>query len=1657
MGSNTGFTSALTGLTSVDPDSVQFLMFSDEDIKKLSVLKITNLISFDAMGNATKGGLYDSALGPIRDRNDICTTCSSTQLHCPGHFGHIELPLVVMNPLFIKTIYTLFRISCLKCYKIQMDDKMKEILKLQLQLLDAGHVTAALDLESFVGDVKNFNSESSPEKPHKVIRKYQKLLKKKDAVVETFHSKNTDKLRAKIIGNFFRAMNISKTCIYCRSKLIKVTTSDNKIMYNLASENTKSIKILMPDEIKRYCSSITQNDEELLSYCIPVLKNSLSKPITDIFFMQTVPVMPPCVRPCNVLNGELMEHPQTNIYKNILQSSYKARAVLQVLSASDQQKAIDGLEPNPRQAYDSVMGKSPPEKLHTIWQELQKQINHVLNCEEQGTSSQGLKQILEKKTGVIRMHMMGKRVNFAARSVITPDPNVDIDEIGIPDAFATKLTYPVPVTEWNVDELRKMIINGPNKHPGAEKIEVKNGRVIRIPPDSIEKRKSLAKRLLTPDEYKTSGLKIVHRHLINGDVLILNRQPSLHKPSMMAHRARILKGEKTLRLHYANCKSYNADFDGDEMNAHFPQNEIARSEAYNIMSVTQQYLVPKDGTPLSGLIQDHVISGVKMSIRGAFFTKADYQQLVFQALSNHRGKIKLLPPTILKPAVLWSGKQILSTIIINTIPKGKPCVTLTGKAKISSKAWQKENPRPWNGGGTPFKDPNSMSEAEVIIRKGELLSGVLDKTHYGATPYGLVHCMYELYGGDSSSALLSSFSKVFTFYLQWLGFTLGVKDILVTDEADRKRDDYVFLVRQIGRAAAAKATELPADVDENKLKETIGEMLIKDPKFRANLDRHYKSVLDSYTNKINTVCLSEGLLEKFPLNNLQLMVQSGAKGSTVNTMQISCLLGQIELEGKRPPLMISGRSLPSFLPYDISPRAGGFIDGRFMTGIQPQEFFFHCMAGREGLIDTAVKTSRSGYLQRCLIKHLEGLSVAYDHTVRDADGSVIQVAYGEDGLDVLKCQYLKKGLLEFLDINSKAVITKSTIDKLKEDGSSKEISKSQKSLKKWKKKYGNPFEKVRASPFAQFSMLAKKEIVLDELPTDQTRDPFYWELEKKWRSMSEEEREDYLRKRCPDPIPGLFSPQYKFGVINERLDGLIQNYLKNRQESDYTEYTDKNKFVDVMNAKYLASMAAPGEPVGLLAAQSIGEPSTQMTLNTFHFAGRGDMNVTLGIPRLREILMTASAKLKTPNMDIPFRKDLSDLNKKAERLRQKLNRVTVADVLEKIDVQCEIVTKPQRQLKTTMRFSFLPHAQYKTQYAVKPPQIIKHMQNKFFTEMFTTIRKQAKATCGVVWSTEKERKKRKAQSDDEEEGEEIVPEAKETSGRDLDDSSDDDGPNDDDDDTEVKIRKKRTEEQEYEDPESEEEEKSDDEAGPEEQNKAIDDDVLEVTQDEIGLDESKIMNDVVETVRNATNYIFDTKSHRWCEITVLFPISFLRVDLSQALRDAAMKSVIHEVKNIKRAITNKEKDVLYLKTEGINIVQMSKYDNVLDLNKLYSNDIHAIANTYGIEAANKVIIKEIQNVFNVYGITVDPRHLNLVADYMTYNGIFEPMSRKGMESSTSPLQQMSFESSLIFLKEAVLNAKQDNIRSASSCLMLGQPCRSGTGAFSLQHNSAPVN
>lgn len=1643
----------------LDTSSVTFSLYSSEDVRKLSVLHITNPNSFNLLGHPLQGGLYDPALGPVNEKAGPCATCLRNIFNCPGHFGYIELPLPVVNPLFSKIIYQILRMSCLSCHTLQIQGSVKHTLIAQLKLLDAGYITECQELEAQLGLALE-TKESTSEVSHDVMLKekienYVQNVLSGDENPCNKRSKNVEAIRNSYLQVV--ATNVkSNKCVSCHAPIRRIIYSHRRFMTTVqkvdiaAKFATKgevadvkergktNIVMIMPDECRTHLREIWVEGQDFITAVIPALKNSTAPYPTDNLFIDVVPVPPPKTRPVNTVDGRRVEHPQSLAYKRIIQDC----VVLKYIIKSKLSGSANDLPEDGKALVQELEGKTDSEKLHNAWKTLQQDIDEVVDADLARTAEKnriGLKQIIEKKEGIIRMHMMGKRVNYAARSVITPDPNLDVDEIGVPERFAMSLTYPVPVTAWNANHLRILVARGPAVHPGAVSVEHEDGSISRISAQDATQRENIAKRLLTPIEKSGSfkGVKYVHRHLHNGDILLMNRQPTLHRPSIMAHKARVLKKEKTFRLHYSNCKAYNADFDGDEMNAHFPQNELARSEAYNLASVPYQYLVPKDGSPLAGLIQDHVIAGVKLSLRGRFFNREDYYQMVYQAFPRIASEIKLLPPAIIKPVPLWSGKQIFSTIIINSTPKGKPPICLESTAKISAKAWQTGKPRRWKAGGTEFVNPSVMSESEVVIHDGELLSGVLDKTHYGASRYGLVHCVYELYGGVCASKLLSSFTKLFTAFMQREGFTLGIEDILVVEDADRQRTSIIQECRKVGVKAVASALNI---TDEEPDKEEVKGKLLKvygdrNAKWRTLIDRAYKRQLDNFTNDINGACLPSGLLKKFPMNNLQLMVQSGAKGSTVNTMQISCLLGQIELEGKRPPLMISGKSLPSFLPFDMSPRAGGFIDGRFMTGIQPQEFFFHCMAGREGLIDTAVKTSRSGYLQRCLIKHLEGLMVHYDLTVRDSDKSVIQFYYGEDGMDIMKAQFLNEKQIGFLAQNIKAVMNKPVLQKWKElanETPTKLVEEAKKNIPKWV---------YRAAKSA-----TKAE----------------------WREIN---------KICPRTITSQYRPDEALGALTERMESLILHYLDNRSRESHRQ-VKKKEIKNMMYLKSIEALCHPGEPVGVIAAQSIGEPSTQMTLNTFHFAGRGEMNVTLGIPRLREILMMASKHIHTPSMEIPFRTGLKNVEAKATKLRRLLKRTTLADVLQYISVKDSLDISRNRRRIYTLKFQFLPYSAYKAETIIKPHDILQYLEKSFISNLFNAIRKAAKYSgklLGVQTGTSGGGKDKAGVEDEEqpeidEEAQRMAEIARRSALGEEHESSDEEPEGDDDDATTARSRGRHNENQDYDEPEEEEEafirEDSEDEGI---ENEGAEDAVDGANEEEaddqgqeskpdptIKIDSASVEQrraSVIRTNNFVMDYTFDTEQESWCEIKFGIPLTIKRVDLSNILKTEAPKAVVWEVPNIKRAFTFVAPDTqkLILKTDGMNIEGLAKYDTILDLNHLYSNDIYQVSQKYGIEAARSIIVKEVKDVFKMYGIDVDSRHLLLVADYMTFDGTFKPLSRKGMEDSCSPLQQISFESSLGFVRNAALQGKRDDLESPSARIMVGRPCRSGTGAFTLLH------
>jgi len=746
-------------------------------------------------------------------------------------------------------------------------------------------------------------------------------------------------------------------------------------------------------EVHASLTELFEKEKEIME----LVYNSRTRPksapsvTADMFFITDVVVPPNRYRPeAKTGDGEIAEAQQNSLYKQILTHCEQLNQIRKDMSNSTPSSS------GRRRDFND---------LQNVWVRLQDAVNALIDRDRnpvQGAAGKqnedGIKQLLEKKDGLFRKNMMGKRVNFAARSVISPDPNIETNEIGVPPVFAKKLTYPEPVTNHNFYELKEAVLNGVDKWPGAAAIENENGQVISLRTKNFEERQALANQLLAPSNTNVTGArnKKVYRHLNNGDIVIMNRQPTLHKPSMMGHRARVLPGEKTIRMHYANCNTYNADFDGDEMNMHFPQNEIARAEALQIADTDHQYLVATSGKPLRGLIQDHLSMGVWLTNRDTLFDREDYHQLLYSCLrpedsQTSSDRILTVTPAIIKPKSMWTGKQVITSVLKNLKPDGHPGLTLTGKSQTAASRWGENS-----------------EEGVVMFQDGELLCGILDKAQLGPSNGGFVHSVYEAYGHTIAGRLLGVLGRLLTKFLHMRAFTCGMDDLLLTKKGDEDRREKLKDVNSIGLEVAAKYVTL----DDTNLGSNTSELqsrledVMRDDEKQAGLDAVVNSRTSILSSEITAACLPAGLVKPFPKNQMQAMTTSGAKGSSVNANLISCNLGQQVLEGRRVPTMVSGKTLPCFKPFETNIRAGGYITDRFLTGIKPQEYYFHAMAGREGLIDTAVKTSRSGYLQRCLIKGMEGLKVEYDTSVRDSDGSMVQFLYGEDGLDVTKQKHL---------------------------------------------------------------------------------------------------------------------------------------------------------------------------------------------------------------------------------------------------------------------------------------------------------------------------------------------------------------------------------------------------------------------------------------------------------------------------------------------------------------------------------------------------------------------------------------------------------------------------------------------------------------------------
>lgn len=645
-------------------------------------------------------------------------------------------------------------------------------------------------------------------------------------------------------------------------KTKNINNSDDEDAMELKDDN----KYLTPLHIRKLLERLFEKEQQLCALLYgsngpKMQKTSEATVSAHIFFLEILAVAPTRFRPASVMGDKVFENPQNVHLGKILNTCERIRE-LTTTNKADEATIKEERHNSFKYLIDA-------------WIQLQHDVNSLIDSTRNPTVSRGgipppagIRQGLEKKEGLFRKHMMGKRVNYAARSVISPDVNIETNEIGIPPVFAMKLTYPEPVTHYNVKEMRRAVINGPTKWPGAAFVQHEDGALSSLTNLSLESRIALANQLLTPQD-SHSGVSItspyptrtqpsnkkVYRHLQNGDLLLLNRQPTLHKPSIMAHKARILPGERTIRMHYANCNTYNADFDGDEMNVHFPQNEIARAEAKLIANTDSQYLVPTSGAPLRGLIQDHVVAGVWMTIRGSFFNREEYQHLLYGSLrpesdNTGNGKILTLPPSIWKPVPLWTGKDVITTILHN-LTIGRPPLNMTAGAQVKSQYFGK--------GGE--------EESIVQVMDGVLITGVLDKSQFGAKSFGLVHSCYEIYGGDIAGKLLSILSRLFTRWTQRWAFTCRMDDLRLTPEGDKWRRDFQTGGKDIGTKAALEYAKMECTVDQLKASKKLQkefksklEVVLRSDEQLAGLDATMKSTVNELTTTVQQACIPNGLV-----------------------------------------------------------------------------------------------------------------------------------------------------------------------------------------------------------------------------------------------------------------------------------------------------------------------------------------------------------------------------------------------------------------------------------------------------------------------------------------------------------------------------------------------------------------------------------------------------------------------------------------------------------------------------------------------------------------------------------------------------------------------------------------------------------------------------
>lgn len=715
------------------------------------------------------------------------------------------------------------------------------------------------------------------------------LLSEED--VEKFRKKG---ISAKIWEKSAKVSDAQGKCPHCKAKQVKIKFVRPYSYY----EGDDS---LLVSEVKERFEKVPQEDVDLLGLNV--------RP--EYMVLSSIPVLPITARPSITLeSSDRSEDDLTH-------------------------KLVDILRINQR-LEENINSGAPQLIIEDLWDLLQYHVatyfdNGITGIpparHRSGRPLRTIAQRLKGKEGRFRNNLSGKRVNFSARTVVGPDPNISINDVAVPYLVATELTIPEEVNERNLKKLTDCIINGPEVHPGAHNVITSIGRK-RI---MEENKKDIAEALQMGD--------VVERHIMDGDIVMFNRQPSLHRQSMMCHYVKVLP-HNTFRLNTAVCAPYNADFDGDEMNLHVPQSEEARAEAEILMKVQENIISPRFGRPVIGGRHDHVTGSYMLTKDDVVFTKDEAMQLTADILEVPKDKKKV------------TGKEIFSLLLPTDM-------SFDYKGKMGP----------------------------VSIKNGKLVSGVIDSQGLSGK---LLNEIFVRYGSDAAREFIDKSTKLSIRSFMKFGMSVGIDEIDLSKRAEREIDEMLA-------KAESNVDKLIKKYERGELRTIPG----KSP--QESLEDYIMMELGSARNEAGKMA------EKYAgFNSAVIMAKTGARGNLMNLTQMAGSVGQQAVRGQRIKRGYHSRTLSHFKKGDVSAEANGFVKSSFKKGLTATEYFFHAMGGRESLVDTAIRTGRSGYMQRRLINALQDLRVYKDGTVRGDGGIIVQYLYGEDGIDPMKANYAKK-------------------------------------------------------------------------------------------------------------------------------------------------------------------------------------------------------------------------------------------------------------------------------------------------------------------------------------------------------------------------------------------------------------------------------------------------------------------------------------------------------------------------------------------------------------------------------------------------------------------------------------------------------------------------